>query len=187
MTPGRIIILNGTSGSGKSSLSVEMQKQLDEPFWHVSSDQLISAKILPKRDFEGGKFNWKIMRPNFFQAFHNCIPAIAETGNSIILDHIIEKEEWLHQLQILLSGFDVLFIGLHCNIHELETRELSRVNSSPGLKRFIGESKEHLNTHNFCNYDFEINTSITPISTNAKLTIEAWKQRKATSLFFRRI
>ena len=44
---GRIILLNGASSSGKSSLAQALQRQLDEPFWHWSIDHLLAARVLP--------------------------------------------------------------------------------------------------------------------------------------------
>ena len=32
------------------------------------------------------------MRPRFFEAFHRCLAAIAEAGNNLIIDHVIEFE-----------------------------------------------------------------------------------------------
>lgn len=40
---GKIIILNGASSSGKSTLARQLQDLLDQPFLHVSSDQLVDG------------------------------------------------------------------------------------------------------------------------------------------------
>jgi len=37
--PGRVILLNGASSSGKSTLAAALQDALDEPFLHVSSER----------------------------------------------------------------------------------------------------------------------------------------------------
>ena len=83
--PGRIILLNGASSSGKSTLAKALQEVLDEPFLHVSSDQLVAAGFLPQRREEEGPFEWwRQMRPRFFAGFHRCLPALAEAGNDLI-------------------------------------------------------------------------------------------------------
>ena len=178
MKNGSIIFLNGTSGSGKSSIAKELQKKLAVPFWHVSSDQFIDAKLLPKRAFEGGRFDWSKMRPAFFQAFHNCLPAIVNAGNNIIVDHIIEEAAWWDEIQSSFKDVDVFFVGVHCSLEELEKREKQRLNENPGLKRYVGESKEHLQTHNFCHYDFEVNTTEISVSENCIKIIKAWESRE---------
>ncbi|MGA1600219.1 MAG: phosphotransferase-like protein [bacterium] len=40
--PGNVILLNGASSSGKSTLAQDLQARLDEPFWHFSIDHLIA-------------------------------------------------------------------------------------------------------------------------------------------------
>jgi len=49
MSKGKIILLNGASNAGKSSIAREIQHQIEQPFWHISSDQLIEAKMLTSR------------------------------------------------------------------------------------------------------------------------------------------
>ena len=42
-TPGKIILLNGASSAGKSSLAQALQQRLEEPFWHWSIEVNTSA------------------------------------------------------------------------------------------------------------------------------------------------
>ncbi len=172
MNKGKIILLNGASSAGKSSIAREIQHQIEQPFWHVSSDQLIEAKMLPPRDFEGGRFAWESMRENFFGGFHNCLPALARAGNNLVVDHVIEFETWLNDLNLLLADIDCFFVGVHCDIDELERREIARND------RTIGEARDHFEVvHTFCNYDYEVDsTTVTP-AINAGYIIKAWKKR----------
>ena len=89
---GRVILLNGASSSGKSTLATALQAALPQPFLHVSSDQLVQAGMLPHRTSDGGAFDWwHQIRPRFFAGFHRCLPAFAEAGNDLIVDHVIES------------------------------------------------------------------------------------------------
>ena len=88
----KVIFLNGTSSAGKSSISKELQNCLPEPFWHLASDQFIEAGMLPKRVNDGGPFDWRLNRPIFFDGFHRCIKALADAGNNLIVDHVIETQ-----------------------------------------------------------------------------------------------
>ena len=64
---GRVILLNGASSSGKSTLAKALQAALPQPFLHVSSDQLVQAGMLPHRSSDGGAFDWwHQIRPRFF-------------------------------------------------------------------------------------------------------------------------
>ena len=61
---GRIIFLNGAAAAGKSTLAKAVQATLDEPFLHISSDQLVDAGVLPQRRDDVGPFDWwRQMRP----------------------------------------------------------------------------------------------------------------------------
>src|SRR6185312_5466542 len=70
MLSGKIILINGASSSGKSTIARAVQKQLDEPFWHLSIDHLRESGVLPLDRVRAGDFVWKSMRPAFFQGFH---------------------------------------------------------------------------------------------------------------------
>lgn len=120
---------------------------------------------------ERGDFGWEDMRPSFFAGFHASLPALAAAGNHLIVEHIVETQEWMDRLVALLSGLDVFFVGVHCPLDELERREQSR-----GDRR-IGEARADFEaTHRFCAYDIEVSSTL-PAAENAKSIVAAWKQR----------
>ena len=179
MPPGRIILINGASSAGKSTLARAVQRQIDEPFWHLSIDHLRESGVLPLSRVRAGDFLWTSMRPAFFQGFHNALPAIAAAGNNLIVDHIIETREWMRTLLDLLGPIDVYFVGLHCPLAELERRERAR-----GDRR-IGEARNDFETiHGFATYDLEIDSTMPP-DVNAATVIASWKQRSRPSAFDR--
>ena len=109
---GRVILLNGASSSGKSTLATALQAALPQPFLHVSSDQLVQAGMLPHRSSDGRAFDWwRQIRPRFFAGFHRCLPAFAEAGNDLIVDHVIDFRSWRAELARLLAGLDVFLVG----------------------------------------------------------------------------
>ena len=176
---GKIILLNGASSSGKSTLARALQATLVEPFWHFSLDHLIAANILPKSRIDAGEFPWREMRPQFFDGFHRCLPALAEAGNNLIVEHIVETSEWMDRLLELLEPIDVYFVGLHCPLPELERRERER-----GDRR-IGEAKlDFETTHALCLYDLEIISSL-PVEVNVDSILATWKTRQSPSAFER--
>jgi len=179
MPPGSIILINGASSAGKSTLARALQKQLDEPFWHLSIDHLRDSGVLPLDRVRAGDFSWKSMRPAFFQGFHNALPAIAAAGNNLVVEHIIETSEWLNTLLKLLGPFDVFFVGIHCPLAELERRELAR-----GDRR-IGEARNDFETiHKFVTYDLELDSTL-PAESNAAAVIASWKRRTRPLAFER--
>lgn len=174
---GRIILLNGASSSGKSTLARGLQAALDEPFWHFSIDHLIAANVLPMERIKGGEFPWRDLRAQFFEGFHRCLPALTAAGNNLIVEHIVETEAWMQRLLRLLSQVDVFFVGVHCPLPELERREMER-----GDRR-IGEARADFETtHAFGVYDFEV-LSTRPVAENVNEVIAAWKCRQRPSAF----
>lgn len=178
---GRIILLNGASSSGKSTLARELQEALDTPFLHMSSDLLVAAGVLPRRREAQGPFVWwEEMRPRFFDGFHRCLPALAAAGNDLIVEHVIEFDSWRRQLGELLATFDVFFVGVHCDVGELDRRERLR-----GDRR-IGEGRTHVEVdriHDFGPYDHEVDTTNGVSAELVAQCINAWRQRASFALF----
>ena len=178
-TPGKIILLNGASSSGKSTLARALQDSLDDAFWHYSIDHLLGAGILPRRRIDSGEFPWAKLRPAFFEGFHRSIPNLAASGNNIIVEHIVETQEWKETLANLLAPLDVFFVGVQCPLAELERREKQR-----GDRR-IGEARQdYETTHAFCQYDFEIDTTQKTETSVASL-LAAWRIRRGPSALHR--
>ena len=179
MAPGKIILINGASSSGKSTLARAVQRQIDEPFWHLSIDHLRESGVLPLDRIRTGDFAWSSMRPAFFQGFHSALPAIAGAGNNLLVEHIIETRAWMKALLGLLRPFDVYFVGIHCPLDELERRERSR-----GDRR-IGDARNDFDTiHELAVYDLELD-STKSAEINAATLIASWKQRASPSAFKR--
>jgi chloramphenicol 3-O phosphotransferase len=172
--PGRLIFLNGASSSGKSTLAKALQAEMDEPFLHVSSDQLLEAGLIPTRR-NTGKFDWwRQMRPPFFAGSHACLPALAHAGNDLIVEHIIEFPSWRWQLTRLLAGLDVFLVGVHCSLDELERRERER-----GDRR-IGEARSHVvdaGIHTFGPYDLEVDTTHGVSAALVESVLAGWRDR----------
>ena len=170
---GRIILLNGASSSGKSTLAGALQAAMPGPFLHVSSDLLVG--MLPRRTTDGGPFDWwSQVRPRFFAGFHRCLPALAGAGNDMIVEHIIEFPSWRAELAALLAGLDVFLVGVHCDLDEIDRRERDR-----GDRR-IGEGRTHVTVdriHTFGPYDLDVDTTsgITPAVT--RTVLGAWHAR----------
>jgi chloramphenicol 3-O phosphotransferase len=176
---GQMILLNGASSSGKSSLARAVQATIDRPFWHISIDHLRDSGVLPSARIKSGEFAWRAMREPFFIGFEQSLPAYLRAGNSLIVEHIMESEAWLHRLVGILAGQDVFFVGVHCPLDELERRELARGD------RPIGDARrDFFRIHDYCLYDFEVDSLIEP-EQNAVALIAAWQARRRPSAFER--
>ena len=179
--PGKIIILNGPSSSGKTTLALALQKELDIPFIRFSFDLFLDHKAFPSEAMKSGRFSWDQMRPAVFRGIHQCLPALANAGNNVIFDHIIETRAWLYELVSLLLELDVFFVGLHCSLPELERREMLRGDRRPGEAR-----QDFLTVHSIPVYDLELHSE-QPLEENVTRLIQAWKQRRRPSALDRMI
>ena len=177
---GSIIVLNGASSSGKTTLARMLQEALQDPFLHLSSDQLVDGGAIPSRRDTTGPFGWPgAMRSRFFAGFHRCIPAMASAGNHLIVDHIIEYAAWRAQLATLLDGFDVLLVGVHCDLDELDRRERERAD------RRMGEGRTHVELnriHDLGPYDAAVDTTRGVTTQQLDLLVSAWHGRRAPSV-----
>jgi len=188
-TAGNVILVNGASSSGKSTLCRALQGALELPFWHYSIDHFRpstaltrsadGSAVLPWTRIDRGDFTWRALRPAFFDGFHRCLPALAGAGNHLIVEHIVETKAWMTQLVELLQQFDVFFVGVHCPLDELERREAARAD------RPIGDARRDAATvHTFCTYDLEVD-STRPLDANVALTISTWRARARPNAFDR--
>ncbi len=173
MQKGKIILINGASSAGKSTLAAAVRDQLPEPFLRFSFDLFIDSYALPKVE----KSAWRKIRPAVFAGYHRCWPALASAGNNLVIDHILEEKGWLHDLLNLLDGYDVFCVGLHCSLEELERREIARGD------RGAGDARKDLEVvHKHIMYDLELNSEEL-LEQNVRGLVEAWQKRATLSAF----
>ncbi len=162
---GRIIMLNGTSSSGKTTLARALRPKLPASFCYYASDQLADAGFRPLDPAARAAG-----RETFFDAFHRSIPAMAAAGLDLLVEHIVEEPSWADDLAALLAGFDVFWVGVHAPAEVITDREVARGNC------VIGEAAYHLKTHGFCRYDLEVDTTH-PLEDITSRIVTAWHER----------
>lgn len=178
MSDASIIFLHGASSSGKSTLARALQAKIEKPFWHVSIDHLRDAGVLPSARIKSGEFRWPEMRPAFFSGFHRSLAAYAETGNNLIVGHILDTQGWHRELATLLAPFELCFVGVHAALPDLVRREAARGD------RPIGSAEQDFHTlHRGFRYDVEVSSSIHSVEENVETVLAAWR-RRTTSRFF---
>ncbi|TCP59363.1 adenylylsulfate kinase/chloramphenicol 3-O phosphotransferase [Tumebacillus sp. BK434] len=156
MKKGKVIFLNGTSSSGKTSLTKKIQELSAEPYFHLSLD--VYENMGPERHLE--RDYWGILNMAA-SAMHHSIATFSDRGLNVVVDTVLleipQEATWLPECAEVLHDYPVLFVGVHCPLPELERRELERGD------REIGQAKwqwDKVHTHGL--YDLEINTHETP-------------------------
>ncbi|MFI9787910.1 chloramphenicol phosphotransferase CPT family protein [Kitasatospora sp. NPDC051984] len=145
--PGRIIFLNGTSSSGKSSIARELLEILDDEVWfHLGVDMFNAMRTM--RAIEQAQFDEALKRTR--KGFHRSIAAMADAGNNVIVDHVLSEPWRLSDCLDVLSPYRVMFVGVRCDVEELTRREEARGDRPPGLA-----AQQHGLVHQHGDYDFE--------------------------------
>jgi chloramphenicol 3-O phosphotransferase len=176
---GKIIFVNGASSSGKSTLCRALQANLDAPFWHYSIDHFRDTGVLPMQRIDRGDFAWPDMREAFFEGFHRCLPALAQAGNNLVVEHIIETKAWMTRLAHYLEPFDAFLVGLHCPLAVLDERERQRGDRHTGEAR-----QDYALVHTFCTYDVEVDSTLA-VEDSVDAVLRAWKARRRPGAFAR--
>jgi len=147
-----VIILNGTSRSGKSSIAKEIQKQLEQPIIHAQVDHFLA--IFNFDYFKTGNESLAAVKTGF-KLFQNSIEDMCKTTYPIIIDTVFERPEYFQGTTDAIKNRNTYLVGVHCPPAELSIREKSR-----GDRR-IGLAGEQLHiVHKNMNYDIEVDTSI---------------------------
>jgi chloramphenicol 3-O phosphotransferase len=180
-TPSTIILLNGISSAGKTSIAKVLHQTMDAPYLQVSIDAF--EDMLPDRYHEGGPFAWEALFPRLLAGYHRAIASLAGAGNNLIVDHVmVYREGWSSTLAdcvTVLEPFLVYFIGVRCSLEEAKRRELVRGD------RFIGTAERQftlVHRHNL--YDMEVDTTNTTPEACAE-QIRAFVARSSPTAFAR--
>ncbi|QPP09825.1 AAA family ATPase [Streptomyces bathyalis] len=177
MAGGRIIFLNGTSSSGKSSIARELLGILDDGvFFHLSVDSFNAMRT--KRNLTQEDLDTALRRTRM--GFHRSIAAMAEVGNDVVVDHVLSEPWRLIDCLTVLRPEDVLFVGVRCSPAELARREEARGDRPSGLAAL-----QYDIVHQHGDYDFECDTSTAGPRECAELIKEFLPRRPATTAFTR--
>src|SRR4051812_30240932 len=119
------IFLNGTSSSGKTTLATAFQKAMPEATLYVSNENFIF--MAAQHVLNDAKERPRVLLP-LLSAFHRTLPIIASCGFPMVIDHVIERQDWMDEIADALSGIEVYFVKVSCPLEELERREKVRGN-----------------------------------------------------------
>ena len=171
-TRGRVIVLNGTSSAGKSTLSRALQARLDGAWLGIGIDTVVFA--LPKAYLDlplwGEVFRYVPAEPGspapfrivtgelghrLVDGLHGMVASLAGAGLSVIVDHVLLEPGWLPDLATRLRDHEVLFVGVRCPLETVVRREAERKD------RTIGQAAAMFDVvHRAGGYDLEVDTSV---------------------------
>jgi chloramphenicol 3-O phosphotransferase len=160
----QIIILNGGSSSGKTTIASCLQDMLPSSWLRLGVDTLLDA--MPKRlltsttGIEFGADGSVRPGPEFRQlelAWMQGIAAMARADARIIIDEVfLSGVEARNRWQAALAAISVLWVGVHCDPIVAAERERGRGDRIVGMAQLQAQM-----VHAGMAYDLEVDTTTT--------------------------
>lgn len=194
-----IILLNGASSAGKSSIVKELQSVLDNLFLGMGMDKFMSMvpanyQGLGKNaaqmwswekssDDQGELMTIKVgSRGNsYILGMYECVKIMATRGFNIIIDDVCLDVELLKKIALELRQFTTYFIGITCQLTVLEKRERLRGN------RLINSARgQHTIVHHSYKYDIIVDTTETS-ARDCALQIKTFIEQNPEPLAFKQL
>lgn len=172
--PGLVVVLNGPSSVGKTSIVRVFQSLRAEPWLSIGLDNFFVGVIPSKFYLENKPEHHKVMqgvasfdkdnKPVFtltlgeqgrriMQGMHRSIAAYARAGNNVIVDYIMYDPAWRKDFEETFQGVKVLWVGVKASLEVIEERERRRGTSPQG------HARSHYDTvHRGLTYDLVLDT-----------------------------
>ena len=177
MSSGKIIIINGGSSAGKTSMALEFQEIEEDPyfllgidlFWFSMPQKEIDLERVSERYYswcqeetaEGLKY-FRILPGEMLNksmlARYKAMSAYLDRGLNVIADEVFWSRDWLLESLRVFEPYTCYFVGITCSDEELSRREIERGDRYQGWAR-----GSQIYSHKDAIYDLQIdNTDKTP-------------------------
>lgn len=90
--PGQVVLLNGASSSGKSTLARQLLVDFTTPWFHMGID-MFGAMRADKQPHELDPSAIGEVLHRTRAGFHRAVAGMALAGNNIVMDHVL-SEPW---------------------------------------------------------------------------------------------
>ncbi|HPH97319.1 MAG TPA: hypothetical protein PKW33_20570 [Anaerolineaceae bacterium] len=159
--PGKIIILNGTSSSGKTSLLRALQNRMETEAWlDAGIDRFIW--MMPRRYLNRPLWDRVLGLAasagpeghSLVNGMHAAAAALSRAGLNVLMDHVLVEPAWVGGCAQALAGLPAWLVGVRCPLDVLEQREADRKDRTLGQARL---QFDRVHAHGI--YDLEVDTS----------------------------
>ncbi|MGM0385654.1 MAG: phosphotransferase-like protein [Actinomycetota bacterium] len=151
---GRVIVINGTSSSGKSTLARTLQERWPGPLLDAGLDRHLS--MLPRRylgpawpevyRYEramDGTIAAVTLGPVgrlLYRAMHRGVTALATAGADVVVDHVLLDADSVSDLAIALDGVSATLVGVRLAYDlEVDTGNLSASEAADAILRWLAD------------------------------------------------
>lgn len=164
---GRIIILNGCSSTGKTSLAACLQRVAeDDQYLHLQLDAFRAME--PSGYFSRQrKEHWPARLEALCRSINGAAVQFARCGQNVLVDHVLSRQAWTYAAEDL-RGEHVILVKVSCSLEDAEARERIRPDREIGLAR-----SQWNEIHAGHRYDMEVDTSDLAV-TEAAQHLHAW-------------
>jgi chloramphenicol 3-O phosphotransferase len=160
----QVIVLNGSSSSGKTTIARCLKAILPTPWMSLSIDDLLHALPPSLMDTYAGVAFGEHGEVTIGEGFREIatawmagIGSMARAGGRIIYDDVfLSGAESQARLRAHLDGLSVLWVGVHCDAEVAAGREFARGDRVVG-----GAATQAGSVHEGVSYDLEIDTTLT--------------------------
>lgn len=159
-----IIILNGTSSSGKTSIAKELLKQLQGRYFFFSVDNFLTHSM--PEDINLKNKDDLILLNSAISGFNKAFGPISKHIPNIIIDHVLQEEDWLKEISTALKNVETFFVHVTAPLEVVEEREATRGDRALGTAR---KQYDQIEKHQ---YDFKIDTSLNTPEVCAQMIIK---------------
>jgi len=128
MKKGRILLLNGTSSAGKTTLAWELQTNAPDYWYWLPLDCFLDAvpsQLWDKDEDEGYCVAYNL--------YFDCVKLVCDQGKNLIMDTVFCDNERFSFFEESFIGYPIIKVKVTCPIEELNRRELARGDRDIGL------------------------------------------------------
>ncbi|HVX45158.1 MAG TPA: AAA family ATPase [Mycobacteriales bacterium] len=198
-SPGRVVMLVGTSSAGKSTTAAALQSCFDEHHLLVGFD--VFLRMIDPRWGGHGPYTQQGFRydpstvdgsgalvstiscgpvgERILNGTHRAVAALARAGNDVIVDEMLLDENVLADWRAALDGLCVYVVQVQAPVEVMVVRERERGQAA-------GLARGHLPANTLASYDIAVDTSLkTPAECAADIAAAIAASRRPDNPFTR--
>jgi len=164
-----VIVLNGASSSGKTTVARAFQELAPRLFLNFSIDSILYALPLSAQERIARSEDIADLRiRELVRAFYACVGKLLDLGHDLVIDHAVTARYHAELLVAAAGAHEVLIASVDCPEQTLRQREAAR-----GDRRLGMASQQQRGIHLWLDHDIQIDTSRMAPEESARVVVEA--------------